>query len=172
MSTEHNLLELAEMLKTEPSHSIFKIAALIGSVPDGVKVRFDITDGVVVWLVQEKPAHFTEEQEKALLSELNRLQCPRVSSETDEQAPDLITQYIGVNQIELSNNFKSTLMGTLRLGFDRVVILTSYTADYAEVLQHIAEFIGENIKMGRTTLVVSKKSDVPSDVKWLTGPIN
>lgn len=73
-------------IKPGKPKSIFedKLSALLASLPDGVKVCYEITNGSVVWCVSEKPVSFSHEEERAFLEELNQLSL-RFSGATHER---------------------------------------------------------------------------------------
>ncbi|WP_240224592.1 hypothetical protein [Rheinheimera hassiensis] len=62
-------------MKPGEPKSIFedKLSALLASLPDGVRVGYEITNGSVVWSVQEKPVSVSREEEQTFLEELNQL---------------------------------------------------------------------------------------------------
>lgn len=62
-------------IKPGKPKSIFedKLSALLASLPDGVTVSHNITNGSVIWFVSEKPVDFSHDEELAFLEELNQL---------------------------------------------------------------------------------------------------
>lgn len=46
---------------------------LLASLPDGLKVEFDISNGSAIWKITQKPVGFLMKDEKALLKQLNSL---------------------------------------------------------------------------------------------------